>query len=193
MAGIVADRVRDFLEAPAAYLGIPSAAAAGLLGSLQVHTDPQLLAGSGIEEWVYVSPGAAPVRTEQPNGLSSIGLYVRNSVAPQPLGDGGIMRFAEGSVPTSGYQIIVRTVSVAVSAGTRAGAARAADALHMWLADIVDFLAVDFGCRKASLSEVRLAGEAERPLFAGFAGNIAVMDVVATTLRSNTRSVSNPL
>lgn len=193
LCGILADHVRSFLDAPAAYAGVSVAAVGRLMSSLEVHTDPERLMADGRESWVFVAPGASPVQAEPQSFAAGIATGAHSGLAPQPLFRPRMELTAAGALADSGMAIMTRTLLVAVSSGTRAGTLRAADAVYTWLSDMLDILQLDFGCRHVSVSPVQVPGEAEKPLFAGVAANPAVMQVTVVSVRTTSRRAPRPV
>ncbi len=179
MAGIVADHLRNFIAAPAAYANLSIAAVAGLLSSLEVYTDPEKLLQSGVEEWIFVTPSPNPIKSTQQFGLTDVGATIYNSKAPLPLNDTYTMHLEAGTLPNKGLYIVERNILISISAGTRAGTFRAADAVYLWMTDMLPAFNLEFGSRQTIVSPVQLPGEAEKPIFAGFAGNPAMMINIA--------------
>lgn len=192
LAGILAEHIGNFLACPAAYAGLSAITVDSFLSSLQVTSDPEALLQNSVSEWIFVTPGPAPVKSEQHYGLEDLGMQIHNNMSPLPRNDMAMLRFAAGSLPSRGLLTLERSLLIGVCTGTRAGTFRAADAIYTWLSDLSDVWSIEFNCRQVNLAPVQVPGEAEKPLFAGFNGNPAIIQMTAIYLRNNRRSLSVP-
>jgi len=192
MAGILMEHVTAFLASPAAYAGLGATSVSGLLGSLEMFYDPELLLQSGAEEWVFITPGPAPVKATRQTSLADMGLTVENSAAPLPLGGTKTLQYAAGCIPDRSLFLMERQILVVVSAGTRAGTFRAADAMYTWMSDMSVSFRLEFNAKAVLVDPVRVVGEAERPLYAGAAGNPAIIPIRVMSRRRATHKLSDP-
>jgi len=192
MSGILMEHVTAFLASPAAYAGLGATSVSGLLSSLEMFYDPEMLLQKGTSEWVFITPGPAPVKATRQSSLADCGLTVQNSVAPLPLGGTTQLQYAAGNIPDRSLFLMERQILVIVSAGTRAGTFRAADALYTWLSDMSVSFRPEFSAKAVLVDPVRIVGESERPLYASAAGNPAIVPIRVISRRRTLHRLSNP-
>jgi len=173
---VIKERLLDFLTYPHMFSDLTLAQATAFFERLKdnLYTDPAKLRQDAKAEWCLITP--ITIQEDRTPSLSPA-LNVQNSVAPTPLLRPTWVPLDVGSVPSSAYSIIQRSIIIAVCQDTRTASFRAGDAIYMWLISICPLLRNEFDVSSVVAKGLRGVSEAERHIFAKVPGDPVVIQM----------------